>query len=79
MLVLNRREDAVRRKYLREGWRVLRGGAPDFLMLKVVSGEIVDVRAVEVKGPDSCLTYEQSVYRKILEQAGIGFEVEVTN
>ena len=78
VLALNRRAESVRKRYLREGWRVLRGGAPDFLMLKVVDRKIVAVRAVEVKGPASRLTYEQSVYREVLEQVGIEFEVEVT-
>jgi dienelactone hydrolase len=74
---LNPREEAVARRFAREGWRILRGGAPDFLMLKVEQGRIRDVRAVEVKSPAADLTYEQSVYRMVFERAGIEYIVEV--
>lgn len=74
---LNEREEAVLQRYRRSGWQVLRGGAPDFLMLKVAENRVVEVKAVEVKGPHSDLTYEQRIYRVILEQAGIEFKVEV--
>ena len=74
---MNEREELVAQKYLREGWKVLRGGAPDFLMLRVSKNEIIEVRAVEVKSPHSDLTHEQRVYRTILQQAGIEYEVEV--
>lgn len=74
---LNEREEAVLQRYRRSGWQGLRGGAPDFLMLKVAENRVVEVKAVEVKSPHSDLTYEQRIYRVILEQAGIEFKVEV--
>lgn len=75
--VPNAREEEVARRYEGEGWKVLRGGAPDFLMLRVEEGQILEVKAVEVKGPGSELTYEQAVYRRILERAGLEYVVEV--
>lgn len=56
---------------------MLRGGAPDFLAVRVVNGEIVEARAIEVKSPGTDLTYEQAVFRQILERCGIEYVVEV--
>jgi hypothetical protein len=70
-------EKQIVEKYMREGWRVLRGGAPDFLMLKVnEQGEIEDILFVEVKYKGRKLTYEQQVYRKVLEKLGAPYKVE---
>jgi len=55
----------------------MRNGAPDFLMLKVNEGKVVDCIAVEVKSPDGRLTYEQAIYKGIFERAGVPFQVEV--
>jgi len=75
---MNPREEVVKARYEAEGWRMLRNGAPDFVALKVGSdGEITDMQAVEVKGPKADLTYEQSVFRKVFEKAGIRYCVEV--
>lgn len=75
---MNRREEEVKAKYEAEGWRVLRNGAPDFVMLKVdEEGAILAIMGVEVKSPRGRLTYEQGVYRKIFEAAGLPYAVEV--
>lgn len=76
---MNPREEEVADRYLNRGWKVLRGGAPDFLMLRVESGEIGEIMAVEVKSPMTDLSYEQRVYKKVLEQAGIEYVVEVVD
>jgi len=55
----------------------MKGGAPDFLMLKVSDGAILDLLAVEVKRPGSSLSYEQLVFKKVLERAGFRYVVEV--
>jgi len=55
----------------------MKGGAPDFLMLQVGNQEIRDVLAVEVKRKGSQLTYEQLVFKMILERAGFRYVVEV--
>lgn len=73
----NPREEKVAEKYKASGWKVLRGGAPDFLMLKVEDGKIREVVAVEVKSPKDRLKYEQKVYKMILEKAGFHYKVEV--
>jgi hypothetical protein len=75
---LNRRELTVKTNYEKSGWRILRNGAPDLIALKVNErGDITDMMAVEVKSKTDRLTYEQEVYRKIFEKAGIPFKVEV--
>lgn len=73
----NRREAIVAERYKSLGYRPMHIGAPDFLMLKVVNGQIVEVLAVEVKSNGSKLTYEQSVYRDVFRRAGIEYRVEV--
>lgn len=74
---MNSREQEVKKKYEQQGWRVLRSGSPDFVMLKVVDGDIQDMKMVEVKSPCGRLTYEQGVYKKIAQKAGIPYIVEV--
>jgi hypothetical protein len=75
---MNNRELKVKRKYEADGWRMLRGGAPDFVALKVSEdGNILESRGIEVKRDGSQLTYEQAIYRKIFELAGIPYIVEV--
>lgn len=75
---MNERELIIKRKYEAEGWRILRGGAPDFIALKVdEGGEILEFMGVEVKPANGSLSYEQLVYRKVFKKAGIEFKVEV--
>ena len=75
--MVNKNEKQIVEKYEREGWRTLRGGAPDFLFLKVNDGgEIKDFKFVEVKSDDGELTYEQRIYRKILERLGAKYKIE---
>lgn len=58
---------------------MLRGGAPDFLMIRAEDGKIHTTIAVEVKSPNAELTYEQTVYRMVLEGAGLQYVVEVVD
>ena len=58
---MNYREESIRKKYEAEGWKALRNRAPDFVMLKVENGKIIDMIAVEVKSPADKLSYEQKV------------------
>lgn len=75
---INRREKLVYQEYLDQGYGVVRGGAPDFMILRTNGGEIDEiVAAVEVKSPQGRMTYEQLVWRKIFEKAGISFIVRV--
>ena len=74
---MNRREREVFERYKAEGWRPLRNGAPDFVMLKTDGDKIEAMMGVEVKGPRDKMRYEQSIYRRIFEKAGIPFKVEV--
>ena len=76
--MVNHRESAVADRWKADGWRPLRNGAPDYMMLKVDErGEITDLHAVEVKSPGDDLSYEQKVWREICKRAGIPFTVEV--
>ena len=77
---MNARELRVKAKLESEGYRVLRGGAPDFIALKVSpTGEIMEFKGVEVKSRANGvkLSYEQEVYRKLFQLAKIDFEVEI--
>lgn len=76
--MVNENEKQVVEKYEREGWKTLRGGAPDFVFLKVNNnGGIEDFVFVEVKVNGDKLTYDQEVYRKVLETMGAKYKVEV--
>jgi len=76
-LLVNQREQTIKVKYESEGWRMLRNGAPDFIALKVdEAGNILEIKGVEVKSPKDKLTYEQAVYRKVFQKAGIDYIVE---
>jgi hypothetical protein len=76
--LVNKNELLVLKKYESQGWKVIRGGAPDFLMLKVNGGKIEDFIFVEVKNPNSELTYEQAIYREVLEKRlGAKYSVEL--
>ena len=75
--MVNESELEVLKQYEAKGWRVLRGGAPDFLMLKVDDGRIVDFEFVEVKTEGSQLTYEQAIYKEILNKLGAKYKVEI--
>ena len=74
---MNHREQYVAEKYKQEGWKILKNGAPDFIMLKVENNEITDMMAVEVKSTKDSLTYEQGVWKMICEKANIPYKVEV--
>ena len=77
---MNERELKVKKKLEAEGYRVLRGGSPDFIALKVSpNGEILNFKGVEVKSRSNGmkLSYEQEIYRKLFQLAKIDFEVEV--
>jgi hypothetical protein len=74
---MNRSELEVAKRYEAAGWRVIRGGAPDFLCICEVSGKIVDAVFVEVKSSRKQeLTCEQLIWRKVLQSLGAKFRVE---
>lgn len=74
---MNNREETIKQKYEKEGWRMMRGGAPDFIAIKVDDGNIIEFKGVEVKKDGAGLTYEQAIYQKLFELAHIPFVVEV--
>lgn len=73
---MNRRENYIAEKYGKEGWKALKNGAPDFIMLKVENNKIIEMMAVEVKSETDRLTYEQMIWKDICEKAGISYKVE---
>lgn len=77
---MNQRERRIKQQLESDGYRVLRGGAPDFMALKPTADGSIDLsqcKGVEVKSRRDKLTYEQEVFRKILIQAGIPYEVRI--
>lgn len=73
---MNDNELKVREKYEKQGWKVLRGGSPDFLCLKVEDGKIVDVLFIEVKYGGDRLSYEQAVYKKAIKFLKAKYKLE---
>ena len=65
---MNKNELQILERYRKKGYTYLRGGAPDFVFLKTEKGKIKDVIFCEVKYGNDRLTYEQQVYRKIIEE-----------
>lgn len=66
--MVNHRETKVSKKYEKEGWITIRGGAPDFLFIKGKNNKITDVEFVEVKSKLDKLTWEQMMWRRILQE-----------
>lgn len=75
MSVMNESEDIVCEKSRKEGWYILRGGSPDFILLKFRDGEICDDKAVEVKSANSKLDVNQQLFKMFLEKHGVKYEV----
>ena len=75
--MVNQREQAVLQKTELEGYITIRGGAPDFLFVKVENGVITGFKFKEVKSPSDRLTYNQEIWRKVLQILGATYEVEV--
>lgn len=71
----NKNEIKVLKELEDDGWKVLNRGAPDFLCIKVDNGNIEDFKFVEVKAGSDQLTYEQAIYKKVLEALGAQFEI----
>ncbi len=79
---MNRRERKIKKEELQKGRKLLRNGAPDFLSYEVdKNGQVIKntVIAIEVKSPTGQLTYEQAVWRLILEMYDIPYRVEVVD
>ena len=64
----NTREHKVMKKCMDEGWKPVRGGAPDWLFVKIENKKIVDVMFKEVKSPIDRLTTEQHIWKKVLQE-----------
>lgn len=73
---MNDAEAATAGVYAVRGWTPIRGGPPDFLMVKRgPDGRITEAEVVEVKAPDKPLTPEQEVWKEVLERAGIPYRI----
>lgn len=76
--MVNRREKAVAEEYEDRGWTPIRGGWPDWLMVRTLDGDILESKLVEVKSPSGRLRYNQEIARKVLEERlGAEYVVEV--
>jgi hypothetical protein len=73
----SQREAFIRAHWEKHGWIVIRGGAPDFMMLRLdENGKINEIAAVEVKGPNDGLSYEQIIWKGICDKVGIPWWLE---
>jgi predicted Holliday junction resolvase-like endonuclease len=75
--MVNEREKQILEQYEKQGWKTIRCGSPDFLFLKTNNGDIKDFIFVEVKSYNSNLSYEQFIWKKILEKLGAKYRIEV--
>jgi len=60
----------VRRCFERKGFKVLRGGAPDYIFYKEGNGKLEDILFVEVKQKERELKPNQKRYLEILKELG---------
>ena len=75
--MVNIREKQVLEQYEKEGWKTVRCGAPDFLFIKIDKDKITDFFFDEVKCPDASLSYEQAIWKKVLELLGAKYRIDV--
>ena len=65
---MNISESKVREQYEKRGWEVIRGGSPDFMLVKRENGKIIDVMFCEVKSKENNhLQYNQKIYRQVIK------------
>lgn len=72
---MNTNERDAAEKWERRGWEIVRGGAPDFLLVKRLAGRIVEARTIEVKTSGDQLKPNQIVWGEALGAYGIPFTV----
>ena len=75
--MVNKREKEVLERYEAEGWKTVRCGAPDFLFIKTNNGEITDFFFDEVKAIGDDLSYEQGIWRMVLEMLGAKYKIDI--
>jgi hypothetical protein len=76
---VNKNEKEVVKKYVKEGYKYLHSGWPDFVFFKVdENGNIIkeSIKFVEVKLKGDGLRYEQAVMEKIFKSLDLPFSVE---
>lgn len=79
---MNQNELKAKEELEYKGWTVIRGGAPDFLCIKeegrlkkLLGKEIKDVKFVEVKTRKDSLRDNQRIYKKVLENLNINYDL----
>jgi len=75
---MNMNELKIAEKYKKQGYKYIRGGAPDFVFFKVKNNEIDmdSIKFVEVKYGKDRLSLEQQIYKEILILLGCTYELE---
>jgi hypothetical protein len=76
---VNKSEKEVVKKYMKEGYKYLHSGWPDFVFFKVDgNGNIIreSIKFVEVKLRGDGLRYEQAVMEKIFKSLDLPFSIE---
>ncbi len=74
-MIINKTEGKVKKRYLKEGFKSLRCGYPDFIFYKDINGKISDVEFVEVKTYSNKLSKEQKICKRILESLGLTYKI----
>lgn len=76
--MVNSNEEKIREKYEKLGFKVLRGGSPDFLIFKYDEKNNIfsDIKFIEVKYGGDRLSYEQEIYKRILKSLGLNYKLE---
>jgi hypothetical protein len=68
-------EMLVDERYRAEGWAPLRDGWPDRAYVRLNAGKL-EVRLVEIKGPDGTLSAEQQLMYEVLRSQGLSVQIE---
>ena len=68
-------EMAVDDRYWAEGWTPLKDGWPHRAYVRLNDGRL-EVRFMEIKGPDDTLSTEQQLMHEVLRSQGLSVQIE---
>lgn len=68
-------EMAVDERYRAEGWAPLKNGWPDRAYVRL-NDRNLEVKFVEIKGPDDTLSTDQQLMHEVLRSQGLSIQIE---
>ena len=71
-------ETTVDDKYRAQGWMPIKNGWPDRAYVRLKEGKL-EVRLVEIKGPNDRLSTDQELMHEILRSQGLSVQIEPTS